>query len=211
MACYPARLSVSDVFRYQARFRANRQLQVGDMAKSLQDQLLKAGLVDKDKAQKTRKQQQKKKKQQTKTGASDTDAAKLKAQQAIAEQKERDRKLNQQRQLEAEKKAIAAQIRQLIENNTLPRDGGEVAYKFNYQNKIKTIYVHEKHQKDLVAGRIAIVALGELFHLVPAPVADKIAQRDPDLVVKAKESSPAEAGSDDEYYAQFEIPDDLMW
>ena len=64
---------------------------------SLQDQLLKAGLIHDKKADKIRKTKLKQTKQKQKNKIETTDEAKLAAQQAHAGQVERDRLLNQQR------------------------------------------------------------------------------------------------------------------
>ncbi|MDM3871216.1 DUF2058 domain-containing protein [Porticoccus sp. W117] len=182
------------------------------MANSLQDQLLKAGLVDSKKAKQVQRQKKKQTKQQHKSGVQAVDETKLAAQQAQREKADKDREMNRQRLAEAEHKAIAAQIKQLIESNRQPRNG-EIGYSFSHDNKIKKIYVDARQQKQLERGILAVVVLGDQFELVAAPVAEKVAQRDADYVAllnnpKEETSSP---DSDDEYYAQFEIPDDLMW
>lgn len=177
------------------------------MAKSLQDQLLKSGLIDKDKAQKVKKHKQKQKKQQIKGKETAVDEAKLQAQQRREEQRQRDRLLNEQRKQDAEQKAIAAQIKQLIELNRLSLDGGELEYRFVYDKKIKKLYVTEAIQTDLIKGRSVVVKNREQFDIVPKPVADKIALRDDSIVIR---SDSDETNEDDEY-ADYKIPDDLMW
>ena len=62
---------------------------------------------------------------------------------------------------------------------------------------------------DLIAGRLVIVCQGESVELVPRVIADKIAERDPSLVVRVNKSS-SEIDADDPY-ADYKIPDDLMW
>ncbi|MCV6605947.1 MAG: DUF2058 domain-containing protein, partial [Porticoccaceae bacterium] len=144
------------------------------MANSLQDQLLKAGLVDSKKARQVQRQKKKQTKQQHKTGVQSVDEAKLAAQQAQREKAQKDRELNRQRLAESEHKAIAAQIKQLIETNRQPRNG-DIGYSFTHDSKIKKIYVDARQQKQLERGILALVLLGEQFELVAAPVAEKIA------------------------------------
>src|SRR5210317_2583476 len=84
---------------------------------SLQDQLLKAGLVDKNKANKVRKEKQKKARANRHSGAKSADEVKLAAQQELARKAERDRELNRRKQLDAENRAVQAQIRQLVQMN----------------------------------------------------------------------------------------------
>ena len=57
--------------------------------------------------------------------------------------------------------------------------------------------------------RLAIVCLGERAELVPRVIADKIAERDASLVVRAKKVDAAVDADDP--YAAYQVPDDLMW
>lgn len=179
---------------------------------SLQDQLLKAGLIDKKKAKQANKDKRKATKQQHKSSEVAVDETKAAAAQARAEKAERDRKLNEERNAEAERRAIAAQIKQLIEVNRQLAGGGgagAVAYNFTDGKQIKKLYVSAAIQAQLVKGRLAIVKLGEAYELVPAGVADKISQRDDSYVLSQQAAAPETA--EDDPYAEFEIPDDLMW
>ncbi|MYM63020.1 DUF2058 domain-containing protein [Pseudomaricurvus sp. HS19] len=176
---------------------------------SLQDQLLKAGLVDQKKAKALGKEKRKQAKQQPK-GHTQEDEAKLAARKALEEKSARDRELNQQRQAEADRKAIQAQIQQLISINRIDRQQGEVAYQFADGKTIKKLYVTDKLQQQLGAGQIAIVRFGGDYQLIPAAVADKIRQRDESAIVLHNQRSSAVAEEDDPY-ADYQIPDDLMW
>jgi len=179
---------------------------------SLQDQLLKAGLVDKNKAKQVSKDKQKQAKLVRKSGARTDNTAKARAQQERAKKLARDRELNQQKQQASNRKAIAAQVRQLIEMNSLDRDQGEISYSFIYQNKVKNIGVTEDLKNQLTLGRLAIVTLlvnsERRFEIVPAAVAEKIAQRDTESVVHLNQKVEME---EDDPYADFQVPDDLTW
>ncbi|RDE19855.1 DUF2058 domain-containing protein [Motiliproteus coralliicola] len=174
---------------------------------SLKDQLLKAGLVDKKKAQQVSKQKHRQKQQGKKT---DADEAKRLAQQAREEKAAKDRELNRQRQLEAEQKAIVAQIKQLIETNEVRCEDGDQAYNFTDGSKIKRIYLDDLLTGQLSRGQLAIVRLDESYKLVPAKVAERIAQRDASIVVVLHEKKD-EVEDEDDPYADYKIPDDLMW
>jgi len=175
---------------------------------SLQDQLLKAGLVDEKKANKAKKakHQQAKKKQKNKIET--VDEAKLAAERAQAEKVERDRQLNLQRKAEAERKALAAQVRQLIEMNRQPADG-DIAYSFTDGSLVKNLYVTETQQRQLSNGRLCIVKLDEGYELIPTSVAEKIRQRDETTEILSNQ--PTETPDEDDPYAEFQVPDDLMW
>ncbi len=106
---------------------------------SLQDQLLKAGLIDDKQANEVKKSKQKQIRQKQKSKIETTDEARQAAQQAHAEKVERDRQLNRQRKAEAEQKAVSAQVRQLVEMNRQPLDQGDIAYSFTDGTLIKRI------------------------------------------------------------------------
>lgn len=176
---------------------------------SLQEQLLKAGIVDKKKAKQVEQEKRKQTKQSHK-GHTQVNETKELAKKALAEKTARDREINRQREAEAELKAIAAQIRQLIEVNRIDRQGGETAYQFTDGTKIKKIYVSPLLHNQLSKGLIAVVRLNDQYELVPTMVADKISQRDENIVLVQNQASKGEIDEDD-YYADYKIPDDLMW
>ncbi len=120
---------------------------------SLQEQLMKAGLADEKKARAIRSEKRKQRKQQPKVAAQ-VNEAEERARKARQEQAERDRQLNLERQKEAEKKAIQAQIRQLIETNRLDRSRGETSYQFVDGKKIKKILVDDKMVDQLSRGGV---------------------------------------------------------
>jgi len=176
---------------------------------SLQEQLLKAGLTTKDKATKINSAKRKDARIARKHKVEAVDESKLAAQQAIAEQAERARQLNQEKNAKAAEKAIQAQIRQLIEVNNQPR--GKATIKFNFSDKgtIKSLEVSNLVHRHLTNGQLAIATLDGLYYLVPKAVANKIHERSPEYLVLMNDST--EAIDEDDPYAGYEIPDDLMW
>lgn len=177
---------------------------------SLQEQMLKAGIVDQKKAKKIRQEKRKAAKSAPK-GHAQVDEDKEQARRALAEKVERDRELNRQQQAASEKKAIQAQIIQLIRMNRIERAGeGDVPYQFTDGKKIKKMYVTSKLQEELTGGRLAIARLDGGYELLPAAAARKIMQRDASVIVLLNEKSD-NVVADDDPYAAYQIPDDLMW
>lgn len=176
---------------------------------SLQDQLLKAGLADEKKAKAIRNEKKKQRKQQPK-GTVQVSEAEVRARKAREEKAERDRQLNLERQKEVEKKAIQAQIRQLVDTNRLDRSRGETSYQFVHDKKIKKIFVDDKMVDQLSRGRLAIVFVNDQYEIVAEGVARKIQERDESAVVVLHDRHKDDVGEDDPY-AGYEIPDDLMW
>jgi len=177
---------------------------------SLQEQLLKAGLADEKKLKALQKEKKKQRKQQPK-GAAVVDEGKLRAQQARQEKAERDRLLNQQRDEEARRKGIAAQIRQLVESNRLDRSRCEVDYQFVHEKKIKKILVDDLMVDQLARGRLAVVFVNDAYEVVPEAVARKIMERDEAAVVVLHDRNAQTDADEEDPYAGYEIPDDLMW
>jgi uncharacterized protein YaiL (DUF2058 family) len=178
------------------------------MANSFGDQFLKAGLVNKTKltqAEKAKNKKQKLKNQKVEV----VDEAALAARQAAAEKAARDLELNRQKKEEAERKAIAAQVRQLIELNRLPRDDGDVGYHFQDGTAVKKIFVSQAVHDKLGRGLLAIVRFDDGYEVIPSVVAEKIKLRDESCIV-SNETSQLEVGEDDPY-ADYKVPDDLMW
>lgn len=186
----------------------NITLQAYTMA-SLQDQLLNVGLVDKKKAKQLKQEQRKEAKGRQK-GQVQIDENKEQVKRNLLEKAERDRQLNKQQQAVAEEKAIQAQIIQLIKMNCIKREGGDIAYQFKDGTRIKKIYVNAQLQKDLIGGRLAIAKLENDFELLPSSAAEKIMQRDPAVIVLLNTYEAVDVDEDDPY-ADYQIPDDLMW
>lgn len=176
---------------------------------SLKDQLLKAGLVDEKKAKQIEKQKRKQAKQ-TPKGQVQANEAREQAKHIQAERAAKDKEMNFKRQQAAEQKAIAAQIKQLIEANKIDRKDGDIAYQFPHGKRIKKLYVTPLLQTQLINGVIAIVRNSDKYELVPVQVADKIKQRDASVVLVQNVAGKAEIDEDDPY-ADYQIPDDLMW
>ena len=176
---------------------------------SLQEQFLKAGLVDKKKVKQANQEKSQQKKVERRTGTQTVDEVRLAALETQRKNAERARELNAQRDAAATQKAIMAQIVQMVQQSRQSKGKGDIAYNFTHDNKIKRIYVSAAVQANLIAGRLVIVCQGENTELVPKVIADKIAERDPSLVVRVNKTS-AEIDADDPY-AAYQIPDDLMW
>lgn len=178
------------------------------MVISLQDQLKNSGLVDDKKAKQLKRAKLKQEKLARKSKGSALDERKQELERVKSEQAAKDRQLNQEKNAKAERKAINAQIRQLVEANSISA-GGEKKYSFADANKIKHLWISQQQIDQLSRGLIVIVRHVGKFALVPALVADKIGQRDPAAIVFRAEKSASEA--EDDPYAAYQIPDDLDW
>ncbi|MBV5307874.1 DUF2058 domain-containing protein [Chromatium okenii] len=181
------------------------------MANSLQDQLLKAGLVKAQSLKQARSTQHKQSKQSGGKSVETTETAEARAaaERARIEKLERDRELNRQRQEESALHAAVNEIRQLIHANRVVRDGGDLVYNFTDGVTLKRIYVNKEQQAKLVAGRLAIVRQDTFYEVIPAEIVARVRERDPSLVLVFNE--PAAPAAEDDPYAAYQVPDDLMW
>ncbi|HCN7465457.1 TPA: DUF2058 domain-containing protein [Escherichia coli] len=179
------------------------------MAKlTLQEQLLKAGLVTSKKAAKVERTAKKSRVQAREARAAVEENKKA--------QLERDKQLSEQQKQAALAKEYKAQVKQLIEMNRITIANGDIGFNFTDGNLIKKIFVDKLTQTQLINGRLAIARLlvdnnseGE-YAIIPASVAYKIAQRDASSIALHSALS-AEEQDEDDPYADFKVPDDLMW
>jgi len=176
---------------------------------SLQDQLLKAGLVSKDKATKVKSAKRKQAKINRKHKVEIIDEDKKAAEKQMFEQAEKARTLNHDKNAKAEAIAIQAQIKQLIQVNQQACGKPSVTFNFSYENKIKKIEVSDKIHRHISNGLLAIAKFNSGYALVPKIIASKILQRSDDVIVPLNYKE-VEIKEDDPY-AEYEIPDDLMW
>ena len=183
------------------------------MAGSLFDQLKKAGLVDDKKAQKAKKEKyQQTKQNKGKKGQQpvQNEAAKL-AVEAAKQKAERDLKLNQERKQQQDQKAALAELRQIIESNRMSNFEGDVAYNFADETTVKTLNVNKKTQRALITGTIRLARFEGGYALIPSDAAEKVEQRDASVLIPLAGVDDSISQEDQDYYAQFEVPDDLVW
>ena len=177
------------------------------MTNSLQDQLLKAGLVNKSQLDKANKAKHKKTRQR---GAKPqpADEKTILAQQTRQQKIARDRDLNRDIVNKRERKAAAAEIQQLLETHAV-EDPGEIVFNFQHKRRIKQLSVSQGMHAKLVAGQLGIVRFTGRYWLIPAALLEKICQRDAELFTFRAPPDAARAADDE--YAGYEVPDDLMW
>lgn len=178
------------------------------MAKSLQDQLLAKGLVNRKQAKKSQKAKaHDSRKISSSTASSNSKKAHTVAAQQQQDKKARDKALNKSNN---EKKAEKEKLSQLLNilNTHCIAGTGDQAYNFVFQSKIKKVWVSSEQLQQLSEGSLEIVHYAETSYIVTPTSAAKIAELTPQYLTQRKiEDSPAE----DDPYKDFQIPDDLMW
>jgi len=180
------------------------------MANAFQDQFLKAGVVSKQQVKKAQSAANKKKKEQRSKKEKPVDENKLKTQQAVKEKAERDKALNLRKEEQAKQKAVSAEIDQLITKNLVQRDDEcDIVYNFEHRKKVHRIYVNADMKQQIIDGKVGIARIEGRYELVPKNIAEKIQQRNDKRVILFE---PEETVIDEnDPYAEFQVPDDLMW
>lgn len=180
------------------------------MGNPFQDQLLKAGVVTKQQVKKAQSASNKKKKEQRSKKEKVVDENKLKAQQAAKDKAAHDKELNKRKEEQAQKKAISIEIDQLIIKNGLKRNEEcEIVYNFEHRNKVNRIYVNDEMKQNIINGTLGIARIEGRYELVPKLIAERIQQRNDKRVIIFENEE--EISDENDPYAEFQIPDDLVW
>jgi uncharacterized protein YaiL (DUF2058 family) len=136
-------------------------------------------------------------------------SASLLAQQAQAAKVARDQELNRRREEKAKRRARIAEIEQIIDQNRAPRLETEDYYSFIDGKKIRRMSVDPQRREQLTSGVLAIVRYKGHYAVVPKAIAERIRERDENMVVPVVQ--PKETAEPDDAYKDFVVPDDLMW
>lgn len=180
---------------------------------SLADQLLNMGVVDKKKAKKSQHQKRQvanKNRKAVKSGKEiQSDSLQEKIDKTTREKQQQDLELNKQRDADLASKALVAEVGQIVQQHTIeiPKEA-DLAYNFTHNNKVKKLYINSELQKELVQGYLAIVVIGEGYALIPDKIAARVESRLPELVIR---SQGEQTTDENDPYAGYQIPDDLMW
>lgn len=177
------------------------------MSMSLRDQLLAAGLVTAKQAREAERQQQR---QNVPKHKRESVAEQPRATRPVPSAKvAQDQALNRQKQEKAERKARQAQIRQLIEQNKVPRLETEEFYNFVDGNRVRRIWADASVRERLKLGDLCIARHDGRYELVPAAIAARIRERDERAIIVS--TAPQDSAQSDEAYKEFTVPDDLIW
>ena len=146
-----------------------------------------------------------------KLGGADASAEQLEAQRLQAEKAERDRAIAAERNAQLRLNEARAQVRQIVEAHKVKREG-EIAYRFTDGDTIRSVLVNEALRAQLASGTLVVVRHDQGYELLPRAAADKVYARDAAMIVLDHGRSTAAGNdNDDEYYKQFQVPDDLIW
>ncbi|MBQ4832733.1 DUF2058 domain-containing protein [Pseudoalteromonas sp. MMG010] len=177
---------------------------------SLQDQLLQAGLTTSHKAKVAKTEKRKQQKKKKKGATSNPNDLQKHIEQTKLEQQKKAEELNLAKQEDLKQREQVARVKQILEHHNQDTIRGERTFNFTYENKVKELDVNEATQKALSGGRLAICVLEGVFYVLEDEPARKVAEVDEKYIVFHVEADNKEK-DDDDPYADFEVPDDLVW
>lgn len=181
---------------------------------SLQDQLLKAGLTTKQKTRQANADKRKKNKQK-RSGVKHEASMQEKVQQELAkakaEKQAKDNALNEHKKQQLAEKEQALRIKQILTHHQIKDVDGENEYNYTFANKIKKLLLDSITHKALINGRLALCGLDDITYIVTRETAEKLATLDESVVLVQNDKLVDESPDEDDPYADYQIPDDLMW
>lgn len=194
------------------------------MGSSLQEQLLKAGLVTEQQLRGGRARsapggrRQKRTKtarpslgqrepQSPSTAASHSGGEAPATQTLVAEQPHKQEKTVSA----SERKLLRARIKILLRRHRVNDPDAETPYHFLVGKQIRRIYVTEAQHASLRQGQLVIIPFGERHYLVSSEKLAALQQLDPNLNIIQHPGSEAAESEGDDSYAGYRVPDDLIW
>lgn len=174
---------------------------------ALQAQLLKAGLVDQKKAKKLTKQAQ----HEQRTGQDDRAELAAEINKNQQSKQEKDLNLNAIKQQQLEERTLKANIKQMIQQHKIKDTDGEIGYQFIDENKIKKIYLDQQVYNALVAGSLVIAQAPPSYAILPKALAERIDQKMQGFIIWNQSEKNDQTTDENDPYAAYVIPDDLMW
>ena len=174
---------------------------------ALQAQLLKAGLVDNKKAKKLSKQAV----HEQRTGQSDEAELKAKIAQDQQEKLEKDQALDLEKKRLLQGKELKAAIVQMINQHKIRDIDGEVSYQFIDESKVKKIYLNQQIYNALVSGSLVVAKESDGYAILPKALADRINDKMEGFIIFNNSEKNEQITDEEDPYAAYVIPDDLMW
>lgn len=174
---------------------------------ALQAQLLKAGLVDQKKAKKLSKQAT----HEQRTGQSQEAEIKAKIAQDQLHKQQKDLALAEEKKQQLQQKELRAAIVQMIAQHKIKDSDGDMAYQF-IDGTIKKLYINQSAYNALVSGSLVIAKEQDSYAILPAALASRIdGKMTGFILVNNAQQNLAETTDEEDPYAAYVIPDDLMW
>jgi len=181
---------------------------------SLQDQLLKAGLTTKQKTRQANADKRKKNKQK-RSGVQHDVTMQEQIKQSLtkvkAEKQAKDSALNEDKKQQLADKEKILRIKQILLHHQIRNVTGDSEYNYTFDNKIKKLSLDTVTHKALVNGRLSLCGLDEVTYIVTRETAEKISELNRSIILVQNDKVTDDQSNENDPYADYQIPDDLMW
>jgi hypothetical protein len=181
---------------------------------SLQDQLLKTGLTTKQKTRQANSDKRKKNKQK-RSGVEHEASLQEQVQQNLAKAKvdklAKDTALNDEKKQQLMAKEQFLRIKQILEYHQIKNVFGDAEYNYTFDSKIKKLALDHNTHKAMVNGRLALCGLDDVTYIVTSETAEKLSILDNGIILVQNDKVEDEDPDESDPYADYQIPDDLMW
>lgn len=108
-------------------------------------------------------------------------------------------------------KELKAAIVQMISQHKIHQLDGDVAYQFIDESKVKKIYLNQQIYNALVSGSLVIAKEDDSYAVLPKILADRIDAKMTGFIIVNNSQKNEQITDEEDPYAAYVIPDDLMW
>ncbi|MCK5819406.1 MAG: DUF2058 domain-containing protein [Psychromonas sp.] len=178
---------------------------------SLQNQLMKLGLINAQKAKQAQTEKRRKAKQKKKKGTVEVSDVQVSINQQKEQQQQQDLLQNKATQGDLEARSEHGKLIQMIAQHCEKDYQGEIDYHFTYESKIKLIAINDNTQKKLMNGQLSICVLNDAFYLINKEASKQLIKIDESVLVALHDKVDLSKVEEDDPYAEFSVPDDLIW
>lgn len=192
------------------------------LANSMQEQLLALGLATEKQAKKVRHEKRgRRKKARARPAPAPVEPAgpvdgrsarRLEADRKRTQEIARDARLARTAGKRDAREQARRRLRELIGGYRQNAEGADLPLHFPRGKRIKKIHVTEEQRRRLLGGELAVIGFEGGHFIVAAKVVDELRALDAELFVHHVEpGDAAPAGEADPDYAEYQVPDDLVW
>lgn len=99
----------------------------------------------------------------------------------------------------------------MIHQHKIMQTDGDVSYQFIDESKIKKMYLNQQIYNALVSGSLVIAKDGESYAILPKALAERINDKMTGFIIVNNSEKNEQITDEEDPYAAYVIPDDLMW
>ena len=99
----------------------------------------------------------------------------------------------------------------MISHHKIKETDGDVTYQFIDDSKIKKVYINQQIYNALVSGSLVVAKDHDRYAFLPKALAERINEKLTGFILVNNSENTAEVTDEEDPYAAYVIPDDLMW